>query len=342
MTEFALTYDDVTLVPNYSEIRSRKEPDPSCELMGFNLRTPILSANMDTITEAKMAVAMWKAGGIGILHRFMDIEKNCEEFQKVKSAGAECMVSIGAGPGWFDRAENLFSVGARHFVIDIAHGHSIMVRNVISKMRKEFGAVKIMAGNVATAEAVRDMKKWGADCVKVGIGGGSVCSTRIVTGFGIPMFSSVLECAAAADEVGIQLVADGGIKCSGDIVKALVAGADAVMVGKLLAGSDETPGEAKFHAGGPGSLLGGMKKEYKGMSSASARQRNGSTALAEGVDAVVEATGSVVQKIEDLTAGLKSGMSYAGAKNLSQMSSVRWVRQTPHGTIEGTPHILKG
>jgi IMP dehydrogenase len=334
MNDFALTYDDVTLVPDFSDIESRKDPDPSTNIMGLELKTPIISANMDTVTESKMAIAMWKAGGLGILHRFMDVQKNCDEFRAVKAAGCECMVSIGAGPDWWPRAEALYNAGARHFVIDIAHGHSTLVKEVLKKMRVEFGdEVKIMAGNIATASAVNHMKLWGADAVKVGVGGGSICTTRVVTGFGVPMFTSVLECAKAARAAGMQCVADGGIRASGDIVKAIVAGADAVMVGRLLAGSEETPGETF------GSI---PTKKYQGMSSASTRQRIGSTALAEGIDAAVAAGGTAVQRINDLTAGLKSGMSYAGARELSDMRRVRWMRQTSHGAIEGTPHILKG
>lgn len=337
MTDYALTYDDITLVPDYSEIVSRKQPNSSTIIMGLELKTPIISANMDTVTESKMAIAMWKAGGIGALHRFMDVEKNCSEYLAVKAAGAECLVSIGA-TNWWDRAEALYGAGARYFIIDIAHGHSMLVRDVIKKMREEFGNdVKIMAGNVATASAVNHMKLWGADAVKVGVGGGSICTTRVVTGFGVPMFTSVLECSKAARQAGIQCVADGGIRSSGDIVKAIVAGADAVMVGRLLAGVEETPGEV-YHTS---NLVTG-KKEYKGMSSASTRQRIGSTALAEGIDAEVFAFGTAEQKVNDLTAGLKSGMSYAGATELADMRRVRWMRQTAHGTIEGSPHILKG
>lgn len=334
----ALTYDDVALCPGYSEIRSRKDPDTSTSLMGLALKTPIVSANMDTITESDMAIAMWKAGGVGVLHRFMEVERNCDEYEKVTSAGAECMISIGASGDWLHRAKSLYSVGARRFVIDIAHGHSILVKEVISEMRQHFGNdVKIMAGNVATEEALIDFKIWGADCVKVGVGGGSVCTTRLITGFGVPMFTSILECSEAARRHGLEIVADGGIRTSGDISKAVVAGANAVMVGKLLAGVAEAPGEISYSpVSGVGILI---KKEYKGMSSVSTRQRIGSSALPEGIDTEVVAAGTVEQTIAELTSGLKSGMSYAGANNLSEMRKVRWMRQSHHGAIEGTPHV---
>ncbi len=340
MLDLALTYDDITLVPSYSEIRSRKDPSTKCSIMGLELETPILSANMDTVTESKMAIAMWNSGGLGALHRFMDVEKNCQEYRAVRIAGAECLVSIGAND-WWDRAEALYSEGARRFVVDIAHGHSILVQDVVVKLRKEFGNnVKIMVGNIATESAVHAAKRWGADAVKCGIGGGSICSTRLVTGFGVPMFTSVLECSRAARAYAIEVIADGGIRASGDIVKAMVAGATGVMVGRLLAGTSETPGEEECISSST-SIQPAYVKQYRGMSSASTRQRIGSTALAEGIDAVVPATGSVKEKIEDLTAGLKSGMSYAGAKTLEEMQRVRWMRQTSHGVIEGTPHILK-
>lgn len=328
---YALTYDDITLVPSYSEIRSRRDPISKCSIMGLELRTPILSANMDTITESKMAIAMWESGGLGVLHRFMTVAKNCEEYRAVRASGAECLVSIGAND-WWDRAEALYSEGARRFVIDIAHGHSILVKEVVIRLRKEYGAsVGIMLGNVATADAVHAAARWGADAIKVGVGGGSICTTRLVTGFGIPMFTSILECSKVAREHDLELIADGGIRTSGDIVKAVVAGASAVMVGRLLAGTEESPGET----------IALNKKAYRGMSSASTRERIGSTALAEGIDAEVYVTGSVKAKIEELTAGLKSGMSYGGARTLEEMQRVRWMRQTSHGTIEGTPHILK-
>ncbi len=338
--DFALAYDDITLCPEYSEIRSRKDPSPRCSIMGLDLETPILSANMDTITESKMAIAMWESGGLGVLHRFMNVEKNCEEYRAVRITGAECLVSIGAND-WWSRAEALYSEGARRFVIDIAHGHSVLVKDVVERLRKEFGdTVKIMVGNIATEGAVHAAKRWGADAVKVGVGGGSICTTRLVTGFGVPMFTSILECSKAARSSQLEVVADGGIRTSGDIVKAMVAGATGVMVGRLLAGSSETPGEEDSVVSST-SIQPIYVKQYRGMSSASTRQRIGSSALAEGIDAVVLSTGSVKGKVEDLTAGLKSGMSYAGAKTLEEMLRVRWMRQTSHGTIEGTPHILK-
>lgn len=339
MTEYALTYDDVTLVPEFSDIASRKDPSTECSIMGLELKTPILTANMDTITESKMAIAAWNAGGVGVLHRFMDVEKNCEEYANVRIAGAECMVSIGA-KDWLPRAEALYSAGARLFVIDIAHGHSSLVRDVITTMRDKYGNdVRIMAGNVATSSAVRSLKEWGADAVKVGVGGGSICTTRVVTGFGIPMFSSVFDCALAARKLGMDVIADGGIRSSGDIVKALVAGASGVMVGRLFAGTDETPGESWESTNEMGFPR--KKKQYNGMSSVSTRVRIGSSALAEGIDAVVECQGSVAGKIQDLTAGIKSGMTYGGCRTVHQLRRVKFLQQTPHGTIEGTPHILK-
>lgn len=333
MNDFALTYDDVTLRPKYSHIKSRRDPDPATQLMGMSLKVPILSANMDTITEHEMAIAMANSGAVGVLHRFMDIDKNVEELKKVYDAvGDHCMVSIGA-KDWQTRAKALHKAGATQFVIDIAHGHSVLVEEVIKELRSEYGnSIHIMMGNIATAEGVHHAADWGADSVKVGVGGGSICTTRLVTGFGVPMFSSVLECSKAALQYDIKVVADGGLKTSGDIVKAFVAGAHAVMVGRLLAGTYETPGSI---------ISGTNNKSYRGMSSASTRDRIGSTALAEGIDAVVALSCPVEEKIADLVAGIKSGMSYGGASTLKDLTSVEWMRQTPHGAIEGTPHILR-
>lgn len=360
----ALSWDDVCLIPQFSNIISRSDPDTSVVLtgkcnrspdVGVRLSTPIISANMDTITESKMAIAMWNAGGIGVLHRFMPLERQIQEYHEVRRAGAECFVSLGLS-NVTTTIRQFYAVGAKKYVIDVAHGHCVRMKEVIQEVRAHAPDILIMAGNVATPEAVYDLAEWGADIIKVGIGGGSICKTRIVTGHGVPMFTSVMECSRAADLVNVQIVADGGIKNSGDIVKAFVAGADAVMIGSLLSGTDETPGEFELSESmknlaasvNPLAIPNSAKvKVYRGMASAEAqgdRQwgSNGVKVAPEGVSTYVQCKGPVEPIIQELTMGLKSGMSYCNARNLRQIwLNAKWREQSHSAYVEGTPHILK-
>lgn len=339
MLKNSYSYDDIFLIPQYSEIISRSTVDTSVQLGDYYLRTPIMSANMDTITGSNMAIAMFKSGGIGALHRFMSIEDNVKEYSKVRIGGADCFVSVGVNDHSKERFDYLYSSGARHFVIDIAHGHSIMMKNMISWIKNNYKDVFIMAGNVATSQAVKDLSDWGANSIKVGISNGSCCSTNIVTGHGVPQFSAVLECSYAADKCGTHIVADGGIKTSGDIVKAFSAGCNLVMIGSLLSGTDETPGNLIETEEGP-------VKEYRGMASSAAMnskpdQNNKFTPTAEGVKTFVKAKGSAIEIIDNLTKGLKSGMSYCNAFNIDEINlKSRWGTRTMSGLYDGKPHIL--
>jgi len=297
---------------------------------------------MDTITGPEMAIAMFESGGVGALHRFVSTAQAVEDFKKVKSAGADCFVSLGVNTDDIQRAVALHRAGARHFIIDIAHGHSTMMRHMLKVMRNTFGFgedIYIVAGNVATPEAVSDLSAWGADCVKVGIGGGSCCSTRVITGHGVPMFSCLLECAEAADRAGVEIIADGGIKTSGDAVKALATGADFIMAGSMFSGTPETPGEVI-------STGGNEYKVFRGMASVSAMvDRNNreieDLPVGEGVKTTVLLKSPVSNIVRDLQAGIRSGMSYMGAEKLSDMPIVsKWGVQTSSGHFEGTPHIL--
>lgn len=341
-----LGYDDVTLIPKYSEIMSRSDPDTSVSLHGLSLKTPIISANMDTITESKMAIAMFQAGGIGALHRFMSIDDNVENYKQVKAAGCECFVTVGV-KDYVDRSAALYDAGARYFIIDIAHGHSLLMKNALVFMRQKYKDMTIMAGNIATGQATRDLLEWGADIIKVGVSAGSICKTRVVTGHGVPMFSSILECAHELDGFlgrdrgrGKYLIADGGIKSSGDVMKAFVAGADAVMIGSLLSGTDETPGNVVYPMSGLPS------KQYRGMASSEAQGdrgwgSNGLTTAPEGVSALVPCKGPVNNILKETTMGLKSGMSYCNSENLYQIPlKAEWRQQTLSGYYEGIPHIL--
>jgi len=341
-----LGYDDVTLIPQYSEIISRSDPSTTLKIGNFKLSTPIIAANMDTITESEMAIKMWQIGAVAGLHRFMSVDQNVLEYKKVRAASAECFVTIGA-KDYKERATALYDAGARNFIIDIAHGHSLLMKNVLMFLRP-FKDVLIMAGNVATAEATKDLLNWGADIIKVGVSAGSICKTRVVTGHGVPMFSAVLECAneAANHKTPNWVIADGGIKAAGDIVKALVAGADGVMLGSLLAGTNETPGRIVEVVAEYPVYSVSRKKEYRGMASNEA-QKNLTTKTenlspaSEGVSTYVDLKGSVESVINELTMGLKSGMSYCNATSLNQIQvRAKWKQQTMSGYYEGTPHIL--
>ena len=337
--QYSYSYDDVFLAPQYSEMSTRSSANTSTQLGDFQLRTPIMSANMDTITGSEMALAMFNAGGVGSLHRFTTIKENIDEYGLVRVGGADCFVSVGVNEHSRERFDALYSSGARHFVIDIAHGHSVMMKDMIQWVRSNYRDAFIMAGNVATAQAVRDLNDWGANSIKVGISNGSCCSTNIVTGHGIPQFSAVLDCSYAADQCGAHIVADGGIKTSGDIVKAFAAGSHLVMIGSLLSGTNETPG--KFIETSQGKV-----KEYRGMASSAAMsnrpdQNNTYTPTAEGVKALVSAKGSAIDIVNDLTKGLKSGMSYCNAFNIDEISvKAKWGIRTMSGLQDGKPHIL--
>jgi IMP dehydrogenase len=336
---YSYSYDDIFLTPQYSEMSSRSSANTSTRLGDFSLKTPIMSANMDTITGSEMAIAMSNAGGIGSLHRFMSIRDNIEEYNIVVANDANCFVSVGVNDHSKERLDALYNSGARHFVIDIAHGHSAMMKNMLQWIKTNYKDTFIMSGNVATAQAVNDLNDWGADSIKVGISNGSCCSTNIVTGHGVPQFSAVLDCSYAADQCGVHIVADGGIKTSGDIVKSFAAGCDLVMIGSLLSGTDETPG--KFIETNNGRV-----KEYRGMASSAAMstrpgQNSKYTPTAEGVKTLVPAKGSAINIVNDLTKGLKSGMSYCNAFNIDEIcNKAKWGIRTMSGLQDGRPHIL--
>ena len=243
--KLGLSYDDVLVVPKYSDIKSRTKVDVSATMDKYTkLDVPLIAAPMDTVCGVDMAKALYLNGAIGILHRYNSIEEQVAMFGDVREANAECGVAIGATGDFMERAEALFTIGCEFFCIDTAHGHHLHVKKAITDLKAIFhNNVHIMAGNVVTARACEDLQEWGADSVRVGIGGGSCCTTRIVTGHGMPNFTAVQECAAA--DTGLTIVADGGIRSSGDAVKALAAGADVVMAGSLLAGTDEAPGKLK-------------------------------------------------------------------------------------------------
>jgi IMP dehydrogenase len=328
------SYDDVLLVPQYSEIRSRSEIDISSDLgKGVKLQLPILASPMDTISEGAMGNVMGQAGGTAIIHRYNTIEEQSTEVQKVTSP-AVVGGAIGVSGDYIDRASALADAGATFLCIDVAHGHHIMMKEALWELRLMFGDdYHIMAGNVATLQGINDLADWGADSVRCNIGGGSICSTRIQTGHGLPGLQTIIECAKTDRDV--KIIADGGIKNSGDMVKALAAGADAVMVGSLLAGTTETPGEIHMN------MKGTRWKTYRGMASKEAQiDWKGKYSSFEGVVSRVPHQGPVSVILEDLERGIRSGFSYTGAHNLHMLHMrAQFVIQTVSGLSESGAHI---
>jgi IMP dehydrogenase len=336
-----LSYDDVLLQPQYSDIRSRSEIDISTDLgRGITLELPVIASPMDTIAENTMASAMAEYGGLAVLHRYNTIEKQAElgnKFFRASHSGIHNRIgaAIGVGEDFMNRAKTLVEEGIRLLCIDVAHGHHQMTKEALQALRDEFSdTVHIMAGNVATLEGVNDLADWGADSVRCNIGGGSICSTRVQTGHGLPGLQTIFECAKTDRDV--KIIADGGIKNSGDMVKALAAGADAVMIGSMLSGTDETPGTIYRDSDGL------QWKSYRGMASKEAQMEwRGKYSSFEGVAARVPYRGPVGAVLADIERGIRSGLSYSGARDIAELQvKAKFVRQTTSGLSESRTHIL--
>jgi len=337
-----LTFNDVLLVPRYSEISSRRHPNLKTKITkNYSLDIPVISANMDTITEIDMLIAMAELGGMGILHRFMtpeeqvEIIKNILKIQKEKKIDAPVCASIGVKEEGKKRADLLVAAGASILTIDIAHGDSIMLMETLDYVKKNYPQVDVITGNVATGDGVTRMIDHGADAVKVGIGPGSMCTTRIITGHGVPQLTAISLSVEKARQYGVPVIADGGITNSGDIIKALACGADCVMLGSLLSGTLETPGEIKK----------GMKL-YRGMASKSAqiswRGELPKGMAAEGESTYIPCKGSVKDVVWELIGGIRSGMTYMGCENISDMyENSLFMEMTLAGAHESRPHGLK-
>lgn len=475
-----LTFDDVLLVPRRSSVASRQDVDTSTRLTAnIRIKIPILSANMDTVTEARMAIAMARAGGIGILHRFMSIEEQARQVKAVKRAqgfiiehpynvGPEASIeqaralmdrykvgalivmeagklvglvsqrdlmlapasmgtvrqamtprerlvaakpdvtverarqllyqhrieklpvldddgnlvglitardlikleqmpdvttdekgrlrvgaAIGVTKGERERAAALLEAGADVLVLDIAHGHADHCIQMLKALRAEFPKAQIIAGNVASREGARDLAEAGADAVKVGIGPGSICTTRIVTGFGVPQLTAIMDSAAGVKDSGrdIPLIADGGIRTAGDMVKALAAGAETVMIGSLFAGCEEAPGAPVLRDGAKVKVVRGMaslgaaidrRRAERGEDESAEDQEDWSKVVPEGVEAVVPYRGNVSEILHQLVGGLRSGLSYGGARNIRELQeNAEFIEITPAGVRESNPHDVE-
>ena len=336
MIKTYLTYDDVLLLPNYSEVTPSRT-----DLEG---KIPIIASPMDTVCEKEMALALGKLGGYGIIHRNMSIERQADQLAWVLKQKVGCGVAVGVGPDMKQRVEALVKAGAKEVCVDSAHGHTKQVGEVVSWIKTFHPGVECFAGNVATPEGAEFLFKAGADAVKVGMGPGSICTTRIMSGMGVPQLSAVMDCVRAAKKFKKRIIADGGIKTSGDMVKALAAGADAVMLGSLLAGTDEAPGKKI-------KIKNKWFKTYRGMGSAAAmkhgsaerygQEKTAKKFVPEGVEGLVAYKGKLADFIYEFVGGLRSGMAYLGAKNLKELrQKAKFIQITPAGWVESKPHSL--
>ena len=343
----ALTFDDILMLPRYSNVLPADTNIKLNLTKNIQLKVPFLSAAMDTVTESKMAIAMAEAGGIGIIHRNLNIKKQTQEVAKVKRKKLLVGAAVGTNNEDLERAKSLIDNGIDLIIIDTAHGHSEKVLRVLSKLKKLKSKVPICVGNIATGEAAKKLYNSGADIIKVGIGPGSICTTRMVAGIGVPQISAIIEVKKALNKKKIKIISDGGIKFSGDIAKALAAGADAIMMGSIFAGTDESPGN-KFK------IKGKIYKQYRGMgsigamSSGSANRyfqknfKDKSKFVPEGVEGRVEYKGNVSKIIYQLKGGLRSSMGYIGAKNLSEITKkAKFVKITKAGFYESMVHSVE-
>ena len=339
-----LTFDDVLLIPAYSEVLPR-EVSLKCKFSRhITLDIPLVSAAMDTVTEAPMAMALAKAGGIGVVHKNMSIEAQAAEVDKVHAEGLKVAAGVGITGDAVERAEALAEAGVDALVLDSAHGHSKNVLKTLRKVKAALKGVDVVVGNVATAEATKALVDGGADAVKVGIGPGSICTTRVVAGVGVPQLTAIFDCAKAAEGSGVPIIGDGGLRYSGDLVKALAAGADTVMCGSMFAGTDEAPGSLSEDF-----KNGKRFKVYRGMGSidameAGSRDRYFQTGamklVPEGIVGKVPYKGKVEDVIYQMLGGLRSGMGYCGASDLQALKKAKFIRITSNGVVENHPHDL--
>lgn len=358
----AYSFDDFVLVPLYSKVKSRKDPNISTNIPGFQYDLPVVSSPMNTVTETEMLLAMHSIGGVGVLHRYMSIKSQIKIVNEVKMRLSDAVtdtnregtapfyVAVGANGDFEERVEALYNSGVDGFCVDVANGHNELSVQAVRAIRRLVPNARIMAGNVCTFDGAYRLAEAGANSIRVGIGPGSVCTTRQVTGHGVPQLTAIEECARIkwkgngfSDNSFIQsefknvaIIADGGIRNSGDIIKALAAGADAVMLGSLLAGTEETPGEFLDEGGK-------LYKYFHGMASDEGRAvwKGQATGVpAEGVSKKVLYTGKQSTKIiQKLCTSVKIGLGFSGALSIKELQkNAQWRRVTPAGYIEGTPH----
>lgn len=332
----ALSFDDILLVPQHSNVRSRHDIDLTM-VFGKNnkigLSFPIIAAPMDTVCGVEMTAALAEAGAVGSIHRYMTDKQQLEILEQLGHFAA--FFAVGATGNYLEHAERLVENGAVGLIVDTANGHN---ENAIKAVKNLSSlGVHVMAGNVSTWDGFKRLSDAGADSIRVGIGGGSACTTRIVTGHGIPTLASIMDIADKWQEGDAAIVADGGIKNSGDAVKAFAAGAHAVMLGSLLAGHDQSPGDTHYDDNGHP-----ISKEFRGMASADAQHSRGNVSVVEGVSTTIPYKGDVRDTLETFKNGIKSGISYTGIDKLSDLSvECMYVEVSALAKGESIPHAIK-
>lgn len=359
-----LTFDDVLLIPAESHVLPNEVKLDTKLAPNLQLHIPLISAGMDTVTEGNMAIAMAENGGLGVIHKNLSIEAQVDEVKKAKGKTVDpnlphpavdnqgrllAAAAVGVTSDTFERAESLLEAGADAIVIDTAHGHSAGVLRKIKEIREHFPNATLIAGNVATGEGTAALFDAGVDVVKVGIGPGSICTTRIVAGVGVPQITAIYDAASVAQKYGKKIIADGGIKYSGDVVKALAAGGNAVMLGSMFSGTTEAPGTVFTNEGK-------QFKSYRGMGSVGAMsQQHGSSdryfqggvneankLVPEGVEALVPYKGDVSNIIYQIDGGLRAGMGYVGAGTIEELiENSQFVQITNAGLRESHPHDVQ-
>lgn len=359
LNEVGLSFDDVLLLPQYSEVTPNAVDISTLAARGIKLNTPILSSAMDTVTEDTMAIAMAQNGGLGIIHKSMTIERQATLVKHVKatqptgdksaldqSGRLLCGAALGITADLDERAQALIAAGVDVVVLDSAHGYSKNVISALKSLKLKFPNLPVICGNVATYDGAKALAEAGADAVKVGMGPGSICSTRIISGMGVPQLTAIMESARACAPLNVPVIADGGIRFSGDVTKALAAGASAVMIGGLLAKTTEAPGAVV-------EIDGKKYKSYRGMGSIEAMsaahgakdryfQTGQKKLVAEGVDALVPLGGSAADVLFQLSGGLRSGMGYLGAKDIGELQrKAVFIRITENGLNESHPHDIR-
>ena len=338
-----LTYDDINIVPKYSDIKSRSDINLNTRFTKrLFINTPIVSAPMDTVTGESMARQMMRLGGIGVVHRFMSIEEQSNIISQLENSWGgqkthKC-AAVGVTGDYFERAQELVNNGCDVLLIDVAHGHHKLVGEAIEKIKTNIQGVEVIGGSVATAEGVEYLCEQGADAVRVGIGNGSLCETRIRTGVGVPQVSALLDAVSVGDKYGTPIIADGGVRNIGDVCKGLACGADSVMLGSLLSGTKETPGQIEKIGQWPNEQL---YKKYRGSASLDSKSDRGEGKNVEGNHKVISYKGKIKRIIYDIEDGLRSSFSYVGASNIQEYhSKVELVEVSYAGNNEGKPHLL--
>ncbi len=343
----SLTFDDVTLIPQYSSILPIDTDISTTLASNIKLQIPFISSAMDTVTESAMAISMGKEGGMGVLHRNLNISEQCNQIRKVKKNKILVGAAIGTSINDIIRAKKLIDSGVDMVVIDTAHGHSKKVIDTLKKIKRFGKKITICVGNIATAQSAKTLINEGADILKVGIGPGSICTTRIVSGIGVPQISAVMDVKKGVGKNKIKIISDGGIKFLGDAAKAIAAGANAVMMGSIFSGTDECPGKKfkvknKYYKsfrgmGSTGAMMDGSSDRYF-----QKNYKDKSKFVPEGVEGRVPYKGKVEKIIYQLKGGLRSSMGYIGAKNISDLQKkAKFIKITKAGFYESMVHNVE-